>query len=178
MKLTDEAIVKALSGAGVPKRYRDKERKLSQAEPFGPRLLDMIETGGLAKDLSLGGVIELLGAEAETTDAFYMSVRSLILKRCPIKIINALDMIDADNEWTSGLQEHGVLAIEGLTPTSAGDDPFGTHRSVIEWQLIHWLNDERGLVILSDVEIVEDERWSQRFRRILNTRKILFDVSR
>ena len=178
MKLSDESIVKALTGAGVPKRYRHKERKLRDATPYGPPLLDMIETGGLAKDLAGGGVLELIGHEAETTDAFYLGVRSLILKRCPIHTINALRFIDADEEWRAGLFDHRVLAIEGLTPTCGGDDPFGAHRSAIEWQLIHWLNGDRGLVILSDVEIAGDERWSQRFRRILNTRKVRFDVSR
>jgi hypothetical protein len=178
MKLSDDAIIKALTGAGVPKRYRHKEAKLREAEPFGPALLDMVETGGLAKDLATGSVLEILGTDAGTTDAFYLTVRGLILKRCPIRVVNALHFIDAEQEWIESLMEHQVLAIEGMTPTCAGGDPFDAHRSVIEWQLMHWLNGERGLLLLSDVEITEDERWSQRLRRTINTRKLPFDVSR
>jgi hypothetical protein len=182
MELSDEAIIKALTRAGVPKRYRRKDIKLQDAVPYGEPLLELINRRPtsmekpLGTNLAKGSVLEIMGTEAEATDSFYLGVRSLVLKRTPITIVNALHFIDADDEWLKALMDHRVLAIEGMTPHGA--DPFGSHRSFIEWQLIHWLNSERGLLILSDGEIGSDDRWSERFRRILQTRKVEFHVSR
>ena len=182
MELTDDNINRALARAGVPKRYRNKEIKLKDALPFGPPLLDAIKASGtrlgIVHSITGGGVLELVGTEAKVTDAFYLGVRSFVLKQCPITIINAMDLHrKADVEFLAGLREHRVLAIEGLTP-NAGNDPLINDRNFIEWTLIRWLNENRGLFLLSDGEIISDERWSERFRRIVNTRMIPLHVSR
>lgn len=177
MELTDDAIIKALTRAGVPKRYRSKEVHLTDLGERGARALEAVrQKPTLGSKLITGGVKEISGTEAETSDLFYLIVRSLVISRCPIRIVSGFNFIDADEEFIPSLVENRVLAITALSIPPHQDDPYGSHRPLIEWQLTNWLNEDRGLVILSDGEINGDERWSERFRSTLATRKIDFDV--
>lgn len=179
MKIPDQAIEKALAAAGVPKRYRSKSQQLIRAGKWGERLMEAIcppeGQEPLKRKLIDGGVVELVGTSADVTDAFYLAARSLIIKRCPLKVVNALSFPDQDKDWLDSLRESRVLAIEGVTfggGQSTTPDPFGDVRPSIEWWLMHWLNDDRGIIFLSDGEICRDEAWSERFRNTVASRKV------
>lgn len=158
MKLSDEDIIKSLRRAGIPSRFHSKSINFGTVKtPDSDRMKKAIagdEVSSLSVKLSQGHTHTMLGDDAETLDLFYLSVRALILRGCPIAILNMTYLANASREerreaWKVA-QENRVLALVGMDPFNC--NPFGDDASYFEWLLLGWLNDERGLFILYDVE--------------------------
>lgn len=172
--LSDEDITRALHNSGVPKIFRDKKMSLTTMTTGpGPRLKKFVDDRGW-EGLITGAVMEICGSTHMHSDAFYLLVRALVLHGVPVRIVYAEDLkpSNLNDEMLDTLNEYRVLAIEGMTPQ--GGDPFGKERFSIEWRLQRWLNDGRGMILLTDGQIAQFDLWSNRFRSLVNSRLVAY----
>jgi len=171
-KRTDEQIIEALALAGVPKLYRRKDVGLkASCGVIGNSLSELLKAGG-HRGLLEGGVIEIRGTSVETTKAFYLLVRELVVRNMPASVLFAEDLRPSritDDIYTQ-LLEYKILAVEGLTPHKC--NPFGAEAQTVEYRLRRWLDQGLGLIILTDGQISDCGVWSKRFCDLLEERKI------
>jgi hypothetical protein len=171
LKRTDQQIVEALILSGVPKRYHSREASLEKAGDAGASLKRLLTTGN-HKDLLDGGVVEVAGSSVDHLTAFHSFVRSLVVRNYPV--VELFAELISPNRISENvhdkLNEYSILALEGMTPYKC--NPFGAAAQSVEWVLTRWLEQGKGLVLLTDGQFQQCDIWSPRFRQLVESRII------
>lgn len=173
MKLSDEDVKLMLQGAFIPPVYRDKSKSLSSYGDRGKHYGSIVSS--VSEKVSSGSVMDIVGDDSDTTDLFYLLCRSLVIKGCALACINQDILLTQPFGEYLEEADPSCLAITGLSVYGQAD-PLAQDRHRIEWALMNWLNNGKGLLLLSDGEITRDERWSPRFRSVILNRLVHKDV--
>lgn len=180
-KMASDEILRAMSYAGVPMNYQDPELSIMEQGKIGTRLGLWLRTGGAKGISKKGRVIEVVGSESSTCDAFYMFIRALVIRRVPVVALDC-DVLWSIIESGSPLEDdrldgRGVLAIDGLITEKRL--PFTAEQMArIEWFLLRWLSTGKSIIMLNDLPFVTEEKrpesnpFSSRFINRLKPRQV------
>lgn len=168
--MTDEVknreVLDAMRSARVPRVYHSTEVTLTTASAKAKKVFEWMCGDGSTACRKLQGVVEFVGTDKDTTDAFYLYGRGLVMNSVALCNFNALDLAEADAETGELIRKQRVLAIAGFT--NEGINPLTEReRYRLEWRLIEWLQGGNSIVFLNDVVLASDKVYSSRFRNII-----------
>lgn len=169
--IDDAEIKKALALAGVPLKYQKKEVRLEGAGDVGKRIAKWLKAGKARGLSSRAAFLEILEADAEDSEAFYLMVRAMVLRRVPVVVLDAEQFKPPfDEDFYERVSTRKVLALDGLV--TEGRKAFTPEEvQSMEWFLLRWLGQGRSIIMLNEWPALEGNEhtpFSQRFaRRVL-----------